>query len=135
MEDKLKKLDIFIDALSLISDIRKRLDRELTSGLGITFNQFYILRFCLSSAKSQKELAHSLALTEASVSGLVAKLSELCLVEQKPDSNDRRKSSVFLTADGRKKVKIANLLVENELSDILSALSSDQRDLINYLKQ
>lgn len=50
---------------------------------------------------NQKDIARILSITRASVSVLIAKMTELGFVEVHPDANDRRATALHLTEPGR----------------------------------
>ena len=74
------------------------------------------------------DLTRALLVTAGNVTGLVARLARLGLVERRPVPGDRRASRIRLTARGRQVVQRALPRHRRDVAFLLSALPS--RDLV-----
>lgn len=96
------KPDLALIALRQIMRATETSARSLSRGAGLTPSQFVILR--LLGRKGDivpSVIAREISLTQATVTTLVDKLASRALVERKPDTKDKRRVLVCLTALGR----------------------------------
>lgn len=77
------------------------MDRRLKSS-DVTMSQWVMLKqLWRQEGRSQVELQDLLGLDAATVTGLVQRMTQLGLIQRRPDPSDKRVQRVFLTERGR----------------------------------
>ncbi len=127
-KNEIRALDAYIKLARAADTVQTRLDEGLAR-LGYTENQFGVLEMLLHLGPlHQHEIGGKLLLSRANVTLLVDQLSAKGLVRRQRDQVDRRKVSVSLTAEGRRRTRRAfPRHVENILS-VFSGLSGPEQE-------
>ncbi len=104
-----------------------RLGRSLT-GSGLRWPEFAVLHHLDAQGPiAQRDLALALRIQPSNLVALLDQLEERGLLARSPDSADRRRHRVELSADGRRAVKQARQATRRAESELLEPLSPQER--------
>jgi DNA-binding MarR family transcriptional regulator len=85
-------------------------------------------------ATSQAELSRRTTIDRSDMVATVNELAERGLVERAPDTADRRRNVVTLTAAGRRRLRELDALLAEVQDDLLAPLSAEERaELVHLL--
>ena len=123
-----------------LSDAWKRLYRGAERNLAsaeISFAEFRILRLLNEEGPSSMvNMANSLLITQAAITGIIDRLENQSLVERVRKSEDRRVIHVSITPKGREISKKAGRLHRNFVEKALQSLTeSDIANMLNALSK
>lgn len=129
-EDILRSLRRITRAIDLHS-------KQLTATYGLTGPQLVCLRVIgRQEGVTPSEVARSIALSQATVTGIVDRLVARQLVERRRTPHDRRSVNIFLTQAGRELIAVAPSPLQERFSTRLGQLSvADQASLRDALDQ
>ena len=121
-----------------LSDAWKRLYRGAERNLAsaeISFAEFRILRLLNEEGSSSMvNMANSLLITQAAMTGIIDRLEKQDLVERVRNTEDRRVIHVSITPKGREVSKKADRLHRNFVEKALQSLTeSDVANVLNAL--
>ena len=103
------------------------MDRRLRS-YDVTMSQWAMLKqLWRQEGRSQVELQDLLGLDGATVTGLVQRMTQLGLIQRRPDPSDKRVQRVFLTERGRALKQITAVFEEEVNAHALAGFSADER--------
>lgn len=103
------------------------MDRRLKS-YDVTMSQWAMLKqLWRQEGRSQVELQELLGLDGATVTGLVQRMTQLGLVQRRPDPRDRRVQRVFLTERGRALEQMTMVLEREVNARALEGFTADER--------
>lgn len=103
------------------------MDRRLKS-YDVTMSQWAMLKqLWRQEGRSQVELQELLGLDGATVTGLVQRMTQLGLVQRRPDPRDRRVQRVFLTERGRALEQMTVVLEREVNARALEGFTADER--------
>lgn len=112
-------------------------DQILLEQLGVGFAQFKILMSLqVNPAAGQKELAHSLSQTEASVSRQLKLLRNKGIVMSRINPNNKRQHYTLITTKGQKVTEVAITLLAQQYEKSFAVISpKNQQNLITELSK
>lgn len=103
----------------------------------MSLNQVRALHFVtMKPGVHQKDIARRLAITQASVSLIISKLTSLGLVDKQPDQRDGRAHGLFLTQSGGRvfnEIRREQIAVMEEFLSVIPL--EDQRILVGSIEQ
>ena len=105
-----------------------RLARQVevaVASLDLTLSQYRVLGILADGREASSVLADKLAVSRASVTGVVDGLVARGLVTRDHDVSDRRRIGVEVTAEGRRLLAIADEEVDQRLRAIVAGLEGD----------
>jgi DNA-binding MarR family transcriptional regulator len=124
---------------SLITRLAHAMSSELDSKLrpyGVTVSQWTLLKkLWQQEGRSQVELQEMLGLEAATVTGLIQRMTNLGLVQRRPDPNDKRVQRVYLTERGRELKCVTTPIEEVNARAIQGFTPDEQEFLIRLLKR
>jgi len=101
----------FVEKYLRLREKINELNSELENTLGLSWNDFLVLKLAKSTPLTQKQLAAKTGLSQAGVSKIVFRLLTLKLIEINILDIDRRANIILLTAIGDKKLDLADRVV------------------------
>jgi DNA-binding MarR family transcriptional regulator len=124
---------------SLIARLAHTLSSELDGKLrpyGVTISQWTLLKqVWQQEGRSQVELQELLDLEAATVTGLIQRMTNLGLVQRRPDPNDKRVQRVYLTERGRELKYVTAPLEEVNTRAMQGFTADEQEFFIRLLKR
>ena len=124
-----------LDALQELVDVAGQLPHEVARQAGLSVSELHSLRHLVSSPMGPVELARELGVTSAASSGVVDRLVARGHAERRPHPDDGRRTEVVITDSGRLEVFTRLAPMFAGLAQIDSALSADERALVErYLR-
>ena len=96
----------------------------------LTVPQFLALRAVEREGASTGELARRAGISGPAASQLLAGLADAGLVERQASSEDRRRQTLSLSAEGRRAFRSAERLLRRRLGELLSALPRPETDAL-----
>lgn len=128
------------DILRSLRRISRAIDlhsRYLASTFGLTGPQLVVLRTLgQQGLATPSELAKEVSLSQATITGIIDRLSARQLVTRERTSKDRRLVTVRLTEAGRALIEQAPSPLQERFVERLAALSeSEQRDIRDNLQR
>ena len=103
------------------------MDRRLKSS-EVTMSQWAMLKqLWRQEGRSQVELQELLGLDAATVTGLVQRMTQLGLIQRRPDPSDKRVQRVFLAERGRALEQTTVAFEEEVNAHALAGFSADER--------
>jgi len=94
----------------------------------LTMSQWILLKqLWRQEGQSQVELQESLGLDGATVTGLVQRMTNLELIQRRPDPDDKRVQRVFLSERGRALEQVTHALEGEINAHALEGFSADER--------
>jgi DNA-binding MarR family transcriptional regulator len=124
---------------SLIVRLAHAMSSELDSKLrpyGVTISQWTLLKqLWRQEGRSQVELQEMLGLEAATITGLIQRMTNLGLVQRRPDPNDKRVQRVYLTERGRE-LQCLTAPLEEVNARVLQGFTADEQEFfIRLLKR
>lgn len=114
-----------------LSIFQQSLDEtQLTSVQFATLYSINKLQEC-----SQKELVSDTGIDQATIRGIIQRLKDKGLISQDPDSIDKRKVLIHITALGKEELKLAIPIAETITDLTLEALNPAERIAMKFLLQ
>lgn len=90
----------------------------------------------LSEGRSQRQVAEAIGLPASRIVGLVDRLEARGWIERRPNKDDRRTRSLYLTRKGRAALRrVMSISAEHETALIGSLTESDRTELIRLLRK
>ena len=120
------KLDLIKDILDLQADMLKKTwvnPPEEWLGADLTMQQLKVLIVLYAGQASMSQLAESLHVTQATITGIIDRLLAQRLVKREEDSTDRRIVVSKLTEQGQEMMNRLYDAVQIHLKEILNRLS------------
>ena len=114
----------------LLSRISHALTTESTAALedsGISPRGHSVLAAAMTGEYAQTELARMVGLDKTTMVVTVDDLEAQGLVERRPSKSDRRARLIKVTREGRRKVEVADGVLDRVREDVLAALPADER--------
>ncbi len=106
------------------------------SGYKITIDQWLIIKSILEKPKiTQQDLAKNVFKDNASVTRIIELLVKSNYLKREVDSNDRRKSVLTVTQEGKDIIEKVQNLVLNNRKVALEGVSKQQLDIMNIALQ
>ena len=105
-------------------------ETQLTSVQFATLYSINKLQEC-----SQKELVNDTGIDQATIRGIIQRLKDKGLISQDPDSIDKRKVLIHITALGKEELKLAIPIAETITDLTLEALNPAERIAMKFLLQ
>ena len=115
----------------LLSRVSHALTTESTAALedsGISPRSHSVLAAAMTGEYSQTELARMVGLDKTTMVVTVDDLEAQGLVERRPSKSDRRARLIEVTKEGRRKVEVADGVLDRVREDVLAALPEEERD-------
>ncbi|MFD2612113.1 MarR family winged helix-turn-helix transcriptional regulator [Paenibacillus gansuensis] len=112
----------------------RRLGPDLVqqSKLGITANQFFILKYISRTGSCRlAQLAELMEVKPSAITVIIDRLESNKLVVRQPDSTDRRAILVHLTDYGRKALKLVDEIRKEQINKYLSKI--EEKELLMFL--
>jgi MarR family transcriptional regulator, transcriptional regulator for hemolysin len=116
----------------LLSHVSHTLTTESTAALegsGISPRGHAVLAAAMSGEYAQTELARMIGLDKTTMVVTVDDLEAQGLVERTPSKSDRRARLIKVTEEGRRKVEVANQVLDRVRDDVLQALPVQEREV------
>jgi MarR family transcriptional regulator, transcriptional regulator for hemolysin len=116
----------------LLSRISHALTTESTAALedsGVSPRGHSVLAAALTGDYSQTELARMVGLDKTTMVVTIDDLEGQGLVERKPIKSDRRARLIKVTKEGRRKVELANGVLDRVREDVLGTLPDEEREV------
>lgn len=116
----------------LLSRVSHALATESTAALedsGISPRGHSVLAAAMTGEYAQTELARMVGLDKTTMVVTVDELEAQGLVERKPSKRDRRARLIKVTREGRRKVEVANRVLDRVRDDVLAALPEEEREV------
>jgi len=128
--DEVRALDAYVKLMRCANAVRARAEGALRE-IGLTENQFGVLEALFHLGPlHQHALGRKLLTSRANVTLIVDQLAARSLVRRCPDSEDRRRIAVHLTAKGRRYIGALFPAHAQHIAGTLAALSvAEQRQL------
>ena len=120
------------EALATVAPLATRwIERLLASHEPpLTVAQYLALRAIDREAVSTTELARRAGVSGPAASQLLAGLADASLIEREPASEDRRRQTLTLSADGQRAFRSAEALLRRRLSSLLGDLPRPETDAL-----
>jgi DNA-binding MarR family transcriptional regulator len=83
----------------------------------------------MTAEHTQTEIARLVGLDKTTMVVTVDELEAAGLAERRPSSSDRRARVIAVTAEGKRKVREADKVLDRVRDDVLSALAPEDRDV------
>jgi DNA-binding MarR family transcriptional regulator len=99
--------------------------------VGLTIQKFRVLAYLEQAPATPSELAYRLTVQAPTVTRLVAGLSELGYVSREVDENDRRRSILRVTREGRRAIAQASTASQAAVDRILAGLAPRDRAAVD----
>ncbi len=135
----MEKLDniIFYNIDKAIRSYRMYAMKQIRkSGYKITIDQWLIIKSILEKPKiTQQDLAKNVFKDNASVTRIIELLVKSNYLKREVDSNDRRKSVLTVTQEGKDIIEKVQNLVLNNRKVALEGVSKQQLDIMNIALQ
>jgi MarR family transcriptional regulator, transcriptional regulator for hemolysin len=116
----------------LLSRVSHALTTESTAALedsGISPRGHSVLAAAMTGEYPQTELARMIGLDKTTMVVTVDELEAQGLVERRASESDRRARLIKVTKEGRRKVEVADRVLERVRDDVLDALSDEEREV------
>jgi DNA-binding MarR family transcriptional regulator len=116
----------------LLSRVSHALTTESTAALqdsGISPRGHSVLAAALTGDYSQSELARMVGLDKTTMVVTVDDLEAQGLVERRPIKSDRRARLIKVTREGRRKLELANGVLDRVREDVLETLPDEEREV------
>lgn len=121
----------------LISRLAHAISSELDSKLrpyGVTVSQWTLLKkVWQQEGRSQVELQEHLGLEAATITGLIQRMTNLGLVQRRPDPNDKRVQRVYLTERGHELKSLTASLLEEVNAHAMQGFTADEQEFFMRL--
>ncbi|MCJ7801663.1 MAG: MarR family transcriptional regulator [Candidatus Marinimicrobia bacterium] len=120
----------------IISNIREKQFMEGAASIGLSDNQFYILKILSNKSPfTLSNLAKTLLISNAAVGKMTDKLVHFKLVTRRFRKKDRRTAMVSITHKGQEIVEYYNnLIIEKQTENIKQFSTIDKEKFTNYIK-
>ncbi len=106
------------------------LQRSLVSkGIKITPVQAGIMFLLRKRPHTMTELSQSLAIDNSAITGLVDRMETSGVAKRETNPNDRRTYNISLTAEGRKEINKAGIVIKEINEEIKSGFSEEEVDI------
>lgn len=120
-----------LDSLRHISRALDIFSRSLAARCRLTTPQLICLRALIDEpALTPGQLARRMALSQATVTGILDRLEDRGLVERRRDGQDRRRVLLYATAAGRRLAAEAPAALQERLAGGLARLQPQERERI-----
>jgi DNA-binding MarR family transcriptional regulator len=127
MEPASESVSLWFRLLSCHARMLSKLRLE-TEGCGMTMARFDLLASLYRhDGQTLAALSRDLLVTAGNVTGLVDRAERDGLVSRRPDPSDRRVARVYLSAEGRARIKEALPIHEAQVHAVLEGLPAAQR--------
>ena len=116
----------------LLSRVSHALTTKSTAALedsGISPRGHSVLAAAMTGEYAQTELARMVGLDKTTMVVTVDDLEARGLVERRPSKRDRRARLITVTKEGRRKVEVADRVLDRVREDVLRALPEDEREV------
>lgn len=130
--EKLKDI-IFYNMDKAIKSYRMYAQKKLKeNGFKITIDQWLIIKTILENPNiTQQEIAKNVFKDNASVTRIIELMVKSKYLERKDNPDDRRKSNLVVTEEGRSIIsKVQNLVLENR-KNALDTISTEELETMN----
>jgi len=126
--------DSILSSLRRVSRALELYSREIKRGCGLTGPQLVCLRELVSNgATTPGTMAKHVALSQATVTGILDRLEIRGLITRRRDTGDKRVVIVDLTEEGRELAEWAPPSLHPGLSDKLSELPEGEQALFDWV--
>lgn len=115
-----------------MSRVSHALTTESTAALedsGISPRGHSVLAAAMTGEYAQTELARMVGLDKTTMVVTVDDLEAHGLVERRPSKSDRRARLIKVTREGRRKVEVADGVLDRVREDVLAALPAEEREV------
>ncbi len=120
-----------LDSLRRISRALDVFSHGLAARFRLTVPQLVCLRALLDApAQTPGQLAREVALSQATVTGILDRLEARGFIERRRDARDRRRVLLNITAAGRQAAALAPACLHQRLAGNLANLPDDERQQI-----
>ena len=116
----------------LLSRVSHALATESTAALeesGISPRGHSVLAAAMTGEYAQTELARMVGLDKTTMVVTVDDLEAQGLVERRPSKSDRRARLIKVTKEGRRRVEVADGVLDRVREDVLGALPEEEREI------
>ena len=120
------------DLSYLLSHASRVLATQMTAAfaeIGITPRAYCVLFHALEAERTQIQLAEISDLDKTTMVVTVDELETAGLAERRPSSTDRRARVIAVTAEGARKVRAAEKVLDRVREDVLAALPEEEREV------
>jgi DNA-binding MarR family transcriptional regulator len=114
----------------LLARVSHALTTESTAALedsGISPRGHSVLAAAMTGEYAQTELARMVGLDKTTMVVTIDELEAQGLVERRPSKSDRRARLISVTKEGRRKVEVADGVLDRVRDDVLQALPDEER--------
>ncbi len=129
-----RALNAFIKLMRATNSLGANLSRNLADKADLTMSQFAVLEALLHlGTMSQGDIGGKLLLSGSNITTVIDNLEKRDLVRRERRTDDRRVVEVSLTTKGRKLIEGLFPLHARRITELLSALSSQEQDQLAAL--
>ncbi|MEG0367987.1 MAG: MarR family transcriptional regulator [Coprobacillus sp.] len=130
----LDDINYIMEELKVVHKLHMKLMSQCCEG--ITGDQARLLFLIKKNKTNQKEIAHSLNITEATLSVRIKRLVELGLIEREVDSQDKRNYTIVLSKQGENTLGDIERTVAFSQEVICKGITKSEYDtIINVIKK
>ncbi|MGC0318145.1 MarR family winged helix-turn-helix transcriptional regulator [Kitasatospora acidiphila] len=119
-------------ASRLLSQLTVRSDRLITDGLAEADTRKWHYAVLASLQEygpgSQAELSRRSGIYRSDMVGVLNELAERNLVERAPDPDDRRRNTITISTEGRRRLRRLDKVLDDLHDELLAPLSPAERD-------
>lgn len=126
-------LDDVLDVLSRIPQMHRSVQKDIfrgaleNIGIGVSRHHLEILRVLQTEGTLHAaEIAEILLISKPQMTRLIDELIDLKLVERERDTQDRRKTNIYLTSRGRDTIERFHRHIKQNVRAKLAALNDEQ---------
>jgi MarR family transcriptional regulator, lower aerobic nicotinate degradation pathway regulator len=127
MRQNSKQLDL-VDGLFQLSFLLHSTLARIASEHDLSIIQVRLLAILRDREPGMLELARHLELEKSSLSGLIDRAETRNLVERVPSADDRRATTIRVTAHGRRLSRVVEQQVSTAVAKLVAGLSRSDRD-------
>ncbi len=129
--------ELILTLLSTAARVERRLDHALSSGRGISFTEYHLLRqlqITLGGSATRVGLASAVGLTPSAVTRALKPLEKIGLVVTEKSDRDARRSLATLTEAGEELLSDTDAILQDEI-DMLVQPTKDDSFVIDALNR